>query len=111
MNRIAKGTIVLLASAGFLLAESWTGKLVDANCKTAEGAVGNPNGELPANCIATTSTKSFAVQTPDGKIYKLDSAGNAKAVEIIKNNPSKNDVTVTGSMNGQMLKVDSLDLR
>jgi hypothetical protein len=111
MNRIAKGAIFLFASAGFLFAESWTGKLVDANCKAGEGAVGNPNSELPASCLISASTKSFAVQTPDGKIYKLDSAGNSKAEQVVKSNPGKNEITVTGSMNGQMLKVDSLDLR
>jgi hypothetical protein len=106
MNRIVKGALILCASAGFLLAETWTGKLVDGNCQAESNS-----SKLPASCEVTPQTKVFAIQTPDGKIYRLDSEGNSKAASAVKNNPSKTDVTISGSMNGQMVKVQSLELQ
>jgi hypothetical protein len=110
MNRIKKSALVLFASAGFLLAESWTGTLIDANCK-ADSNPGNAKSDLPSPCAATASTKVFAIQTADGKLIRLDSAGNAKAAAAVKNNENKTTATVNGSMDGQMLKVESIDLK
>jgi hypothetical protein len=110
MNRIMKGAVVLFASAGFLLAESWSGTLIDANCKPDPSAAGNAKGDLPNSCAATATTKVFAVQTPDGKTYRLDSAGNAKAAATMKSNDNKTSVTISGSMDGQMVKVESIDV-
>jgi hypothetical protein len=104
MNRITKSAMILFASAGLMLAESWSGKLIDANCK--------PDAKDPsATCAPTQSTRVFAVQTADGKVYRLDNSGNAKAAEAVKNDPSKTNVTVSGSLDGQMVKVESIDLR
>ncbi len=112
MNRMFKGALILFASAGFLLAESWTGKLIDANCSAASNnSNSSSSSKLPESCTPTPSTKVFAIQTPDGKIYRLDSAGNAKAAEQVKSNPGKTDVTVSGSLNGQMVKVESVELQ
>ena len=60
-----------LASA-LCFAENWTGKLVDAAC--VEQAQGKA-----ANCMPTTKTGAFALDTGDGKVFRLDAAGNAKA--------------------------------
>jgi len=106
MNRIAKAAIILSAAAGLALAESWSGKLIDANCKP------DPDSQksASASCAPTASTRVFAIQTADGKVYRLDSEGNSKAEAAIKKDPTKTDVTVSGSMQGQMVKVDSIDL-
>lgn len=113
MNRMFKGALILFASAGFMFAESWTGKLIDANCSAASNSSSNSSSssKLPESCTPTSSTKVFAIQTPDGKIYRLDSSGNSKAVEQVKSNPGKTDVTVSGSLNGQMVKVESIQLQ
>lgn len=114
MNRIFKTGLILVASAGFLLAESWTGKLIDANCSAASNSNSNSSAtssKLPESCTPTSSTKVFAIQTPDGKIYRLDSAGNSKAAEAVKSNPGKSEVTVSGNLNGQMVKVESLQVQ
>jgi hypothetical protein len=110
MNRIMKTATILFAGAGLMLADSFSGKLIDANCKPDPSAVGNAGGAN--SCAPTSSTKVFAIQTPDGKTYRLDNAGNAKAAEVVKKaDPSKgSDVTVSGSLDGQMVKVDSIDL-
>jgi hypothetical protein len=103
MNRIMKTAIFFVATAGLVLADSWSGKLIDATCKP------DPNSQN-ASCAPTATTRVFAIQTADGKVYRLDNAGNAKAVETIKNDPTKTTVTVSGSLDGQMVKVDTLDL-
>jgi hypothetical protein len=110
MNRATKIAMILAGSTGLLLAESWTGTLIDATCKPANSE-GNGKDALPSSCAATSSTKVFAIQTADGKVFRLDNAGNAKAVEVVKNSdPNKsNSVTVSGSLEGQMVKVDSID--
>ena len=53
-----------LASA-LCFAENWTGKLVDAAC--VEQAQGKA-----ANCMPTTKTGAFALDTGDGKVFRLD---------------------------------------
>src|SRR6476661_2423349 len=61
--------------SGLALAEDWTGRLLDASCydqnKTAKP------------CDATSTTTAFVLDV-NGKIYKLDATGNAKAAEAIK---------------------------
>lgn len=112
MSRIFKGALILFASAGFVLAESWTGKLIDANCSAASGNSSNSSSsKLPESCMPTSSTKVFAIQTPDGKIYRLDSEGNTKAAEAMKSNPGKSEVTVSGNLKGQMVNVESLQVQ
>jgi len=108
MNLITKVGIIALATAALGLAESWTGKLIDGNCKQDPNA---SSKESPsASCAPTASTKVFAIQTADGKVFRLDNAGNMKAAAALKNDPSKTSVTVSGSLDGQMVKVDSIDL-
>jgi hypothetical protein len=43
----------------------------------------------------------------------LDSAGNSKAAEAVKNNAGKSSLqaTVTGSMEGQTVKVETIDIK
>jgi hypothetical protein len=105
MKRIMKLGIIVLATAALGLAENWTGKLIDANCKP------DPNSSSQNSCAPTPSTKVFAIQTADGKVFRLDNAGNTKAAAALKQDPTKTGVTVSGSLDGQMVKVDSIDLQ
>lgn len=104
MRALAKAGILLGMAASFLFAESYSGKLIDANCRP------DPS-KKEASCAPTQTTTSFAVETSDGKIYRLDSSGNSKAMAAMKQNPGSSNVTVSGSLDGQTLKVESLDLR
>ena len=88
-----------LASA-LCFAENWTGKLVDAAC--VEQAQGKA-----ANCMPTTKTGAFALDTGDGKVFRLDAAGNAKAAAMVKAGKA-DTVTISGAMNGETVKVDSI---
>jgi len=111
MKRFMQIALILCATSTLGLAETWTGKLIDANCKTQASTPANPETGAASSCTPTASTKDFAIQTADGKVYKLDKSGNSKAAAAMKNNPSNSEITVNGTLEGQMVKVNSLDLR
>jgi hypothetical protein len=115
MKTIAKLGLVAGTFAAMGYAEDWTGKLIDASCRDRSQqnpADSKQNGDL-ATCAATASTTSFAIQTSDGKVYKLDASGNAKASTALKGNPDNKNATATvsGTMDGQTVKVDSISVR
>ena len=95
-------TFALFSFASALcFADTWTGKLVDASCV-------EQNQSKAASCTPTAKTTSFGLETGDGKVYHLDAAGNAKAAAMIKSGKSDASVTVSGAMNGETVKVDSI---
>lgn len=107
-------TIVAAVSffSALALAESWSGKLIDATCMDQQKNV--------KACSPTATTTAFLVQV-DGKTYKLDDAGNAKATEALKNRadrqapnaPPSADISakVTGTKEGDIIKVESLEVQ
>jgi len=115
MKTIAKLGLALGVFAVMSYAESWTGKLIDAAChdKSQQNPAESKQAGDLASCDATASTTSFAIQTSDGKVYKLDASGNAKASTALKGNPDNKTptATVSGSMDGQTVKVDSISVR
>ena len=62
------------------LAESWSGKLVDATCYAKQ--------QSATGCDATGATKAFAIEV-SGKVYKLDETGNEKAATALKSRADK----------------------
>jgi hypothetical protein len=115
MKSIAKLGFALGVFAAMGFAENWTGKLIDASChdrSQQNPADSKENSDL-ATCAATASTTSFAIQTSDGKVYKLDASGNAKASTALKGNPDNKNATATvsGTMDGQTVKVDSISVK
>lgn len=58
------------------LADSWSGKLVDAVCYDKQ--------QSTAGCDATSATKTFALDV-SGKVFKFDESSNAKAATALKN--------------------------
>jgi len=113
MKHIAKIGLIALATASLGLADSWSGQLVAARCTQEPNA---SKAQPLEGCAPTSQTTVFAIQTPDGKLYKLDDVGNRKAAAALKENPLRKDdplglsVTVSGTFDGQTLKVDSLDV-
>jgi hypothetical protein len=102
--------------AAFACAESWSGRLLDASCI---------DQQKTATCDPTASTVAFAINV-SGKLYKLDDAGNAKAVEAMKargetgkdpNQPTASaastaiNAKVNGVLEGQIVKVESIQLQ
>lgn len=95
------------------LAGNWSGKLLDAKCYDEQKQAGA--------CTATTRTNAFALES-DGKIFKLDAAGNSKAAAALKNradrsanpaNPEPKEVhaQVSGTEKDGMIAVESIDVR
>ena len=113
MKRTLLSFGVLMFAAALAYAETWTGRLLDANCATRQ---------TTAPCAPTSSTTGFAVEV-NGKILKLDSEGNKKAAEAFKSynsgaerakepNSQYSQVTATvnGTMKGNQIKVDSIEV-
>ena len=105
MKKVLEGMIVVAFVSGICLAETWTGKLVDATCANEQ------NTKADRVCTVNESTESFAIRTADGKIYKLDLAANVKAADTLKANKKRSDmdVTVIGTMSGDTVKVDTIN--
>jgi hypothetical protein len=119
MKTITKAVSVLFLGSVLCLAETWSGKVVDAACKDQAAAPApaaqsaQPGGQAANACEPTASTVSFGIELSDGKVLKLDSTGNTKAVEAMKSNTGKSSLqaTVTGSLDGQTVKVESIDIK
>jgi hypothetical protein len=116
MERCMYKLIRVVALAGTFsilgLAETWSGTLVDATCAVEKKSA--------SECAPTASSSSFALVLADGKAIKLDANGNAKAADALKNsadrskNPNeKKPVTasVTGSMSGDTIQVEQIEVR
>ena len=113
-----KAMILLSITSTFCLAESWTGKLVDATCagqgkNTSPRAVSAQSSKDMNACTPKENTKSFAIRTSDGGIIKLDSTGNKLAADTFKANSKANKgemvITITGTMTGDTVQVDSVN--
>jgi len=103
-----KFAVIFVMAAVFGFGETWTGKLVDASCRaTTEGT-----DSFTASCAVTGETHLFALELPGAKVLNLDAAGNEKAANALKNT-QKTDLraTVTGSLDGKFLKVESIEIQ
>lgn len=78
--------------------QTWTGTLVDADCKAAVPRMA---------CAITASTNSFGLQTADGKFAKLDNDGSEKvrtALESSGKMSGRVRASVSGSLEGDTIK-------
>jgi hypothetical protein len=107
MDNIIKIGLIALATAGLGLADSWSGQLVAARCMQEPYA---SKAQPLEGCAPTAGTKVFAVQTADGKMYKLDDEGNRQALVALKENRKLTNITVVGSLNGETVQVQSIEL-
>jgi hypothetical protein len=114
MKTISKFAISLCLVAPFGGAASWNAKLLDANCPEATTPAQQKVSEkIAKTCAPSAATTSFAIFA-DGKVYKLDGAGNEKVLSGMKNGGFKPDhdgdvhASVTGNLNGDIVKVDSI---
>jgi hypothetical protein len=91
------------------LAANYSGKLLDASCYDQQ--------KKADTCSATSTTTAFALDV-SGTVYKLDTAGNAKASDAIKNRADRTDpnkpqtaeimAKVDGTEKGGTISVDSI---
>jgi hypothetical protein len=114
--------ILLCVSTALGFAGNWSGALVDAKCFGGEERNLNPtdtstyvdrdkNLEI-RYCSPTPKTRAFAVVLQDGLNFKLDSAGNGKAAEIVRRTGKKSPfaVAITGGISEHTIRVDSISL-
>jgi hypothetical protein len=114
MLRLFTLSAMLLVASAFAFGETWTGKLVDANCIAQDQS---------AACTPNVSTTSFAL-VASGKAMNLDEAGNKKAAEALKasNNGAERAkdpnalngqviATVTGTQDGDKIKVETIQVQ
>jgi hypothetical protein len=107
MKTLAFTAVVFVLAASCCFADSWTGKLVDASCKASDEA----KSSSFANCEANNSTHLFGIELADARVLNLDAVGNTKAEMALKNvQKTTLRATVTGLREGQMVKVETLDI-
>lgn len=94
------------------LAESYSGKLLDAPCYDTQKKV--------ASCEATGKTTAFAIEV-EGTVYKLDRIGNDKAAMAFRNRADRSDpnqpqskevmARVDGTERGGTIVVENIDVK
>ena len=105
MRRFIMMIATVTVFAALALADNFSGRLIDASCTDRQKA--------DNACQPSSTTTTFALDSA-GHVYKLDDAGNAKAVEALKsradratdpNSPGKNAVAVkiSGSKDGDII--------
>ena len=121
--RLATLLALSFATSALGLAETtWSGSLVDAKCYGYEEHNVNPTDTLTSvdrdqnqeirYCSPNPKTRAFVLVQHDGTSFALDSAGNAKAAELVRQSPKKRPfpVAVSGEMSKKAIKVDSISL-
>lgn len=111
---------LLWAVAWAASAGSWSGALVDAGCYRSELDNVAPTQSMTyatrdmgyslRYCSPSVNTKTFALVEDNWNAILLDAAGNAKAAQLVRQAGKHRqiEVTVTGEMNKNTVKVDSI---
>jgi hypothetical protein len=94
------------------LADSWSGKLLDASCYDQQ--------KKAAGCDASSKTTAFGIDV-SGTFYKLDRAGNTKATAALKNRADRSDpakpqgsevmAKVDGTEKGGTIAVENIEVQ
>jgi hypothetical protein len=118
MRKVCTLSAILAFASVLAYAETFTGRLFDASCVEQ-----HKNEQTMEACMATSTTASFAIKA-SGKMLKLDEDGNRKAAEAWKEYNSSADraadadassdpatATVEGTLSGDEIKVESIDIR
>ena len=99
-------SLIALSLAGIASAVEFNGTLVDVNCK------GKALSTHTRQCAISCAKSGYLVVTSKGDFYKLDEAGNAKALAALEASKKDKDlkVKVTGSLAEGVIQVDTLEL-
>jgi len=114
---LSLGMVLLLAGIALAAKDSksvkLTGYLIDNACSgranTEGGAEKVKNHTVKCAMMPNCEKSGYAVYA-DGKLYKLDEAGNKKASEIYKNTKVEKglQVVIEGEADGDSIKVKSM---
>ena len=98
---VAFGLAAMSAFAG-----TWNGTVVDVMCK------GNDVANHTKDCALKCSKSGYGLVTSDGQFYKFDESGNAKALAALRKSAKDKDLraTVSGTMDGDVIKVDGIKM-
>lgn len=122
MKLALRAAALFCLSCSLGVAGSWSGFLVDGPCFENRERNVNPTDTLTAvdrdqnselrYCAPSLKTKSFALVEQDGSIFTLDSAGNARVLELIRKaaRTSMLVVAVTGEAKKNTITVDSISV-
>ena|SRR5579862_8477182 len=113
MQRILSLLALSAVFSMLALADSWSGRLLDASCYSQQ--------KKADACDAMSTTTAFAIEV-SGKVYKLDAAGNSKASTALKsradraadpNKPQSNPVMakVDGTEKSGTIAVESIEVQ
>jgi len=102
--------------AGLASAAQVQGVLMDKMCSAKAVSGGQKAAQehtLQCALMPPCQQSGYGVFTADNKFLTFDSAGNEKALTALKASTKKDDiqVTVTGDVSGDTIKVASLKLR
>lgn len=109
---------LLCLASGLGFAGTWSGQLVDAHCYRALASNHNLSdspvlqdvGMEVRYCAPKASTKVFAIVRSDDVSVALNSAGNARAAELVRQTHPKAPlyVVVNGEMQNHTIAVNSI---
>lgn len=94
--------------------KTYTGTIVDASCTQASALTsgGSANSKAKSDvlkhCQPNASTKSYALLTDDGNFLTLDDNGNSQVTAQFSEKKKNMKASVTGTAEGNTLKVQSL---
>jgi hypothetical protein len=105
-------------ASGLGFAATWSGNLVDAGCYEALASNHNVSdspvlqdvGAEVRYCSPKASTHKFAIVRSDDVAVRLDSTGNTRAAELVRQNAQKAPiyVVVSGEMRDHKIAVNSI---
>lgn len=103
MKRVVLSLALL---AGVAAAESFSGTVVDVMCR------GKDVASHTRDCAISCAKSGYGLATTDGKFLKFDEAGNARTLAALKKSTKEKDlkVKVTGKLDKDILKVETIDL-
>ena len=95
-----------VAVLSFAADSTLTGTVVDVMCK------GKDLAGHTRQCAIGCAKSGFGLVLADGKFVKFDEAGNMKALAALKASTKEKDLKakVTGTVDGDLVKVQSIDL-
>jgi hypothetical protein len=102
-----KFAVCSLALAALVSAADFNGTVVDVMCR-AKDLAGHTR-----ECAITCAKTGYGLVTADGKFLKFDESGNARTLAALKKSTKDKELKakVTGTQDGDVLKVQSIELQ
>jgi hypothetical protein len=100
---VKKFSALLLLAAGSMFAADYTGYIVDATCAGKQGAKAASDGHAACAQKCIKGGAAAVLVTEDGKVYQI-----ADQEKVTSHAGQK--VTISGSMDGNTLKVNSVKM-